>query len=300
MPRSSSSTARSTKPGAAGVGSCLPLAMTAPVSMSIATSTSMSARSSPVSMPRRSTDAHQLAPRLDDLLPVAGDEPRVALARAVQQRVLLREARVVGVGGDHGQAGRSGPSRTDSPRGCGSGCFIAANAAISRSSLPGQRRYSVALPTPARAATSSQCTPSMPRSPRPRSWPRGSPARPARCAGAPGAARCPGRRPRPGHRVWDARVCGTRVSSARVLGAVRALEVVGAPGAAQAWRRRAAVAGRRRDADVQRRRGLGGYGGGVPGDRRAVRVFVDVAVMSAHGVEPSSVRIVVVVDFDWS
>jgi len=51
IPRSSSSTARSTKPGAAGVGSCLPLAMTAPVSMSIATSTSMSARSSISSPP---------------------------------------------------------------------------------------------------------------------------------------------------------------------------------------------------------------------------------------------------------
>ena len=95
------------------------------------------------------------------------------------------------------------------------------------------------------------------------------------------------------------RVVSTRVLSTRVLGAVRALEVVGAPGAALAWRRLTAVAGGRRDANVRRRRGLGGYGGGVPRDRRAVRVFIDVAVMSAHDVEPSSVRTDLVLDFDW-
>jgi len=49
--------------------------------------------------------AHQVTPRFYHAFLVPGDEPGVALPRAVQQRVLLGVPRVVRVGGDHGEQG---------------------------------------------------------------------------------------------------------------------------------------------------------------------------------------------------
>ena len=91
--------------GRPGSGSCLPRAMTAPVSRSIATSTSMSGRSSPVSMPRRSTERTSSRRGSITRSLYRATSRGIALPRAVQQRVLLGVAGVVGVGRDHGEQG---------------------------------------------------------------------------------------------------------------------------------------------------------------------------------------------------
>ena len=139
MPCRSWSTTRTAKSGAAWAASSLPRAMTAPVRVSMAISTSVSGRSSPASMPRRMTcrttwRRGSITVSLYRAISRGYRSPSpcsMANCRACRGS---SESRAI----TSSMATRS--SRTDSPRGAGSGLFSAASAAMSSSSLPGQRR----------------------------------------------------------------------------------------------------------------------------------------------------------------
>src|ERR1700733_12731162 len=235
--------------------------------------------------------ADQFAPGLNDFFLVPGDEPGVPLPRAVQQRVLLREARVVGVGGDHGEqddevladrlAARLGQRVLHRGERGDEQVLLAGPAAVERRLAdPGPSRDVLAAHAVDAALAERLDGRLDDRLLGPLA------ARPPRAARGVRAFR----RARGGP-AWSARARGDRAWSARVLDV--------APGA-RGWCRLPAVAGGRHDADVRRRHGPGGqrHGAWVPGDRLVVRFLADAGVMSAHDVEPPSVRTQLVLDFD--